>query len=807
MPVTHVWTPVPRSHWWKVTRRWFLALTLIGALAGCSLGASPTASPTTRASTPAGQTPTPRLPQGLATPTGSERKVDSALLDVLQTLQTQGRPAAEQQARDIGLLSTNNEVRLTLILANGDTKPVADKVRAMGGRVANSAGNMLDIVVPLDTIFTYAGSSGTNFLQDLAAFTAVTEVRVTPRPDTEGLAFPPGTTLDQVRTQLGAIVSEGVAVSGADKWQAAGITGKGVKVGIIDLGFAGYEALLGNGLPSRVTAKAFNASGTLYDNATEIHGTAVAEIIHGMAPDAELYLTTIDTAADLMQAVRWLVDEQRVQVISMSLGWHLTRGDGTGPYAEAVDYARSKGVLFVKSAGNEANAHYTGVYTDSDANGWDEFAPGQETLRVQADSSTLTIDLTWDAWSGQPVNYDLYVLREDGTLVTSSRNDQGAGKAPIEHIHYPAKPGQIFLIRIAEPGNAGRPVRIDLFAKNSTLLDFDTPASSISTPGDAKGAFTVGATQWKNDQLEPYSSQGPTLDQRLKPELTGPTRVSTVSYRKEGSTFAGTSAAAPHVAGAAALVFSATPNATADSVAQFLESRARDLQAPGPDNQTGYGRLQLGAPPTTAPPGASPGASPGGTPGSAPAPSPPTPASTAPTSNGPAFTDRFASPSSGLPNGGESRYEGGKYLLAPNAPNRAVWATYGATYTDFTLEVTVQLDGPGGTAGLVFWQTASDDYFVFNVTGDGYFQVARFERGRWSSYLPWAKSDTLVGGGPIRLTVETRGATITVSANGKPLGTTQARTPGSGRVGLLAATFTQPGLVARFSELRVTPAR
>lgn len=806
MTLARAATPSPTNRGRTVATRWRLALIFTIALAGCSLGASPTASPTAGSAPAAKQTPTPSL-QGLATPTGSERKVDSALLDLLQTLRTQGRPAAEQQARDIGLLSTNNEVRLTLLLANGDTKPVADKVRAMGGRVANSAGNMIDILIPLDTIFTYAGNAGSNFLQDLAAFTTVKEVRVTPRPNTEDLTMPPGTTRAQFQAQLAAIVSEGVAVSGADRWQAAGITGKGVKIGIIDQGFAGYEALLGNGLPSRVTAKAFNASGTLYDNATEIHGTAVAEIVHGMAPDAELYLTTIDTAADLMLAVRWLVDEQGVKVISMSLGWHQTRGDGSGPYAEAVDYARSKGVLFVKSAGNEASAHYMGVYADGDANGWDDFAPGQETLRVQANTSTLSLDLTWDAWSGQPVNYDLYVLREDGTLVTSSRNDQGAGKEPVEHIHYPAKPGQIFLIRIAEVGNAGRPVRLDLFAKNSTILDFDSPAGSISTPGDAKGAFTVGATQWKNDQLEPYSSQGPTLDQRLKPELAGPTRVSTVSYSKQGTTFSGTSASAPHVAGAAALVFSGIPNATADSVVQFLESRARDLQAPGPDNQTGYGRLQLGPPPTTPAPAASPATNPSGTPGSAPAPNPPTPAGTARAGNGPAFTDQFTSATSGLPTGAESRYDAGKYLLAPNAPNRAVWATYGATYTDLTVEVTVQLDGAAGAAGILFWQTASDDYFVFNVTGDGYFQVARFEQGRWSSYLPWTKSEAIVVGGPNRLTVETRGATITVSANGKPLGTTQTPTPGSGRVGLIAATFSQPGLVARFSELRVTPAR
>src|SRR5690606_3914622 len=119
-----------------------------------------------------------------------------------------------------------------------------------------------------------------------------------------------------------------------------------------------------------------------------------------------------------------------------------------------------------------------------------------------------------------------------------------------------------------------------------------TPAYSISNPGDAAGSFTVGAVNFENDELEPYSGQGPTFDGRQKPDIMGLARVTTAAYK--GEPFYGTSSAAPHVSGAAALVFGAQEGATNAQVRAFLERNARDLEDPGPENKTGFGRLALG---------------------------------------------------------------------------------------------------------------------------------------------------------------------------------------------------------------------
>ena len=589
----------------------------------------------------------------------------------------------------------------------------------------------------------------------------------------------------EIQPLIQALVVEGVATSGADKWQAAGIKGKGIKIGIIDGGFGGYEALLGKELPQKVTLKSFRPNG---DAGKDVHGTAVAEIVHAMAPEAEIYLCPIYGDTSYAQAVKYLVDEVKVNVIQQSQGWHDTRGDGGGFRAEQVDYARSKGVLYVKSAGNEGDSHYTGTFSPG-TTGKHQFARGKERIVVepQNDDNYILLHLTWDAWSGDAVNYDLYLVDDVGTTVASSRNvQQGTAKPPYEYIEYQAKAGVLYYAVITAV-NTQRAVRLDLFGKNTSLENVgagSTPVSSISNPGDAEGSFTVGAVYYKNDKLESYSGQGPTLDGRRKPDISGLAGVTTAAYK--GEAFYGTSAAAPHVSGAAALVFSAQPGATAAQVEAFLMKNAKDLEEPGPESKTGFGRLALG-PPENASTVVQPTAS------------------TAASSR-PGFSDNFSNPQSGLQNGGETTYAGGKYQIAPNAANRAAWATYGYAYANATVEATAQLNAAaGGAGGLVFWQTGNNDYYTFIISNDGFYQIARLVGGRWTTLTPWTKSAAIVANGPNKLGLQLNGAQITVQANGQALGTAQAPAAGTGRVGFIAATFGQPGATASFSEFKITP--
>ena len=76
---------------------------------------------------------------------------------------------------------------------------------------------------------------------------------------------------------------------GADIWQGQGYNGQGTKVAIVDLGFQGYEDLLGTELPDSVVARSFRADGDITGGG-EVHGSGCAEIVHDVAPSAQLYL-------------------------------------------------------------------------------------------------------------------------------------------------------------------------------------------------------------------------------------------------------------------------------------------------------------------------------------------------------------------------------------------------------------------------------------------------------------------------------------------------------------------------------------
>ena len=85
-----------------------------------------------------------------------------------------------------------------------------------------------------------------------------------------------------------AVSARSAATTLAQAWHAAGLRGKGVKVAIIDGGFAGLAQRQAEGdLPANVVTSTSAAGST---RAPTDHGTGVAEIVHEMAPEAQLYL-------------------------------------------------------------------------------------------------------------------------------------------------------------------------------------------------------------------------------------------------------------------------------------------------------------------------------------------------------------------------------------------------------------------------------------------------------------------------------------------------------------------------------------
>jgi subtilisin family serine protease len=148
------------------------------------------------------------------------------------------------------------------------------------------------------------------------------------------------------------------------------------------------------------------------------------------------------------------------------------------------------------------------------------------------------------------------------------------------------RPVDIIIIHTNGPAND----RLELQTYPRRLEDA-TGNSSILPPADAPASIGVAAYVRADKRTARYSSKGPTDDNRIAPTVTGYTNVD-ISDR----TFTGTSAAAPHVAGVAALVESATvEDQSPGELRATLEITADDINVSGRDTVSGAGVVNASA--------------------------------------------------------------------------------------------------------------------------------------------------------------------------------------------------------------------
>tara|TARA_R110000850_G_scaffold85460_11_gene184002 strand:+ start:11679 stop:14984 length:3306 start_codon:yes stop_codon:yes gene_type:complete len=500
------------------------------------------------------------------------------------------------------------EVEVVLV-QNGDTTAVLHKINALGG-VINIKPQKGDLIVTARVPLAQ--------LEALAESKHVMSIRRAMPPVTHAINR-----------------SEGIETHGAATASATfGATGAGVKICVMSDGIDSLSAAQTSGDLPFVDVLPGQAG-----NGDE--GTAMLEIVHDMAPDADLgYATAFNGIASFAQNILDLADDG-CDIIVDDIIYFAESPFQDALIAQAVNTVTANGVLYFSSAGNEGNLNdgTSGTWEgDFNANGTlpslgadlvHNFGDGGQSVLVTGNGSRVVLTWAEHATNTQgfaSTDYDLYVMNGSLTSVldssTDTQNGSGGNDFPFEFIGNGADTGERIVVTRAAAGTTSSPPMFNLINFRGRI------DSAVATSGATRGhsaavnAFSTAAAPVRgpfpaeftgSSVSETFTSDGPRRiilsptgtelcpgnrtsscanGLRLKPDITAADGVATSA--PGFNPFFGTSAAAPHAAAIAGLLKSADPGLTASEIRNALINTAIDIEIPGNDRDTGVGIVMPG---------------------------------------------------------------------------------------------------------------------------------------------------------------------------------------------------------------------
>ena len=417
------------------------------------------------------------------------------------------------------------------------------------------------------------------------------------------------------------------------------VTGSGVRIGVISDSVDGLAQEQRRGSLGPVTILP-GQSGVPGSG----EGTAMLEIVHRVAPGAQLYFATaFGSEAGFAQNILAL-KAAGCQVIVDDVSYFDEPPFQDGIVAQAVDAVSAAGSFYFSSAGNNFNldqfgitATWEGDFVDSGGTLSVGGGPAQPILAYDAAGDNLnqvltapslpyqSIFLFWadpqsTATSGATDDYDLYVLDPTASQILYFSTDPHTGlpgQDPIQACE--ADRGDLVLVT----KNHGNAVDLHLFltsdgaaalniATDAGTYGHDCAKSAYGTAAvDASIDYKAGHTFQSTDVTEYFSSDGPrriffdadgtaiTPGNFLAATNGGELRQKPVLAAADGITdffspFYGTSAAAPHAAAIAGLVLSAKPTLNSQQMFDLLTTSCLPIDTdfgPLPNRDTGYGLL------------------------------------------------------------------------------------------------------------------------------------------------------------------------------------------------------------------------
>lgn len=526
------------------------------------------------------------------------RKLDSQF--VFQLKQNRGQVIAQGVTKLQPDLKLQADGRVLVDIDANVTEALLAQIRQSGGTVINYFPQYRAIraLVTLNQLESLAGSADVKFIRRAR----------------------------EARTHAGSVTSEGDVTHRANiARNTFGVTGQNVKVGVLSDSIDNLASSQATGdLPDVTVLPGQGGSGAG-------EGTAMLEIIHDVAPGAQLYFATAFNGEASFAHNILNLRSNGCDIIVDDVFYFDESPFQDGIIAQAVNTVTANGALYFSSAGNEGNLkdQTSGTWEGNFVDGGPASPPvnigggiihsfGSTTFNTVV-SAGFGVDLFWaDPLGASENDYDLFVLDPTGTyVVSSSLNPQDGTQDPYEQVYSVSSGERIVIVKAW--GEA-------------RFLHLDTTwgTLSINTTGATKGhsaaaaAFSVAAvnatTSYPNpfsgglqNPVETFSSDGPRRvffhadgspitpgnfsstggTVRQKPDIAAADGVMTSLYYFRP--FFGTSAAAPHAAAIAALLWSYDSTLTPSQLRTTLMGTALDIEAPGIDPNSGAGIVMADA--------------------------------------------------------------------------------------------------------------------------------------------------------------------------------------------------------------------
>ncbi|MGA9768450.1 MAG: S8 family serine peptidase, partial [Blastocatellia bacterium] len=599
--------------------------------------------------------------------TPAQQKIDSQLIYASKMYRGQSVAAGISTLEVNVGLESDGRVVVDLTAYVVDDKLLAG-IKAAGGEVmiVSAPYGSVRVKVSINQLETIAGFSQVRFIQpEQKALVSSQRTRPTDNVSDQAAQSPSfEARAESVREQLsdalnnailpngtlstGNFASEGDTTHRATTARGTfNVDGTGIKIGV-----------LSNGVVSLAQAQATGDLGPVTvlvgQTGSADEGTAMLEIVHDIAPGAQLFFATgLPTITQFAQNIRDL-RTAGCDIIVDDLGYFVespfqdgqtgTTNTNGGVVTQAVNDVVAAGALYFSSAANSGNKNdnTSGTWEGDFVSGGtlalipggglvNDFDPSaavaQNNLLTLGGGATSPISIAWsDPLGGSSNDYDLFILNNAGTtVVASSTNTQSGTQDPYEQTGSNTTNNRAVIRQ-----KAGALNRFLHLSTNRGRLTFSTDGETHGH-ACATGAYGVAATPAYSpfnfapppvfgpfpnfystaDKVETFSSDGPrriffngngtaitpgdfssTGGQVLQqPLITAADGVAVTGVGGFASPFFGTSAAAPHAAAIAGLIKSANPSFTQAQIKTALTTTALDIEAAGTDRDSGFGTI------------------------------------------------------------------------------------------------------------------------------------------------------------------------------------------------------------------------